>query len=82
MDWLVAAVPEASRLEIGTGGYAPIGHCDMPRLLRETGVRRFWMREIAARDLTIVVPPEVGIKQAAWLLADALGVNLEAEICP
>jgi len=53
MDWLLAAAPEISGLEIGTGAYAPTGHCDMPRLLKERGARQAWRKEIVARGLAI-----------------------------
>src|SRR5262245_51329883 len=53
MDWVVAEVPEITGLEIGTGAYAPTGHCDMPRLLREPAARRAWKSEIAARGLEL-----------------------------
>jgi sugar phosphate isomerase/epimerase len=53
MDWLVAEVREITGLEIGTGAYAPTNHCDMPRLLRESGARRAWASEITARGLEI-----------------------------
>jgi sugar phosphate isomerase/epimerase len=53
MDWVVAEVPEITGLEIGTGAYAPTGHCDMPRLLRERATRQAWRKEIQARGLEI-----------------------------
>lgn len=53
MDWLVAEVPEITDLEIGTGGYAPTSHCDMPLLLRDPGARQSWRKEIAARGLRL-----------------------------
>ncbi|MHB8611451.1 MAG: sugar phosphate isomerase/epimerase family protein [Candidatus Dormibacteraceae bacterium] len=53
MDWLVREAPLVSDLEIGTGGYAPTGHCDMPRLLRDASARREWLGEIDARSLRV-----------------------------
>jgi len=53
MDWVVAEVPEIGGLEIGTGAYAPTGHCDMPRLLKESAARQAWKGEIEARGLEI-----------------------------
>lgn len=53
MDWVVAAAPEITGLEIGTGAYAPTNHCDMPRLLKESGSRQAWKTEIEARGLHI-----------------------------
>src|SRR6266566_6734459 len=51
MDWLVNNAPSVSDLEIGTGGYAPTGHCDMPLLLRDSAARNAWFEEIATRGL-------------------------------
>jgi sugar phosphate isomerase/epimerase len=53
MDWLVREVPEITDLEIGTGGYAPTGHCDMHVLLRDAAERRDWYGEITTRGLRI-----------------------------
>jgi sugar phosphate isomerase/epimerase len=53
MDWLVRDAPLVTDLEIGTGGYAPMGHCDMPRLLRDAGARTTWLGEISARGLRV-----------------------------
>jgi sugar phosphate isomerase/epimerase len=53
MDWLLEAAPEVTDLEIGTGGYAPSVHCDMNVLLRDSGERRDWLREITSRGLRI-----------------------------
>ncbi len=53
MDWVVAEVPEIIGLEIGTGAYAPTGHCDMPELLRNSAARETWKNEIETRGLEI-----------------------------
>jgi sugar phosphate isomerase/epimerase len=53
MDWLVGEVPEVTDLEIGTGGYAPTGHCDLNLLLRDASERRDWLGEITGRGLRI-----------------------------
>jgi sugar phosphate isomerase/epimerase len=53
MDWLVREAPEVTDLELGTGGYAPTGHCDMAVLLRDAGARRDWQAEIGARGLHV-----------------------------
>ena len=53
MDWLAAEVPEIAGLEIGTGAYAPTGHCDMPGLLADPAARRAWKngdRDPGVRD--------------------------------
>jgi sugar phosphate isomerase/epimerase len=53
MDWLVARAPLVTQLEVGAGGYAPVGHCDMPALLRDASARAAWQREIEARNLRV-----------------------------
>jgi sugar phosphate isomerase/epimerase len=53
MNWLVREAPVVTDLEIGTGGYAPTGHCDMGLLLRDAAARKAWVGEIDARGLTI-----------------------------
>lgn len=53
MDWLTQEVPEITDLEIGTGGYAPVSHCDMPLLLSDHSRRKAWLQEIEMRDLRL-----------------------------
>ena len=53
MDWLALEAPGVTDLEIGTGGYAPTSHCDMPLLLRDANARNAWLAEVKARDLRI-----------------------------
>jgi sugar phosphate isomerase/epimerase len=53
MDWLVHDAPLVTDLEIGTGGYAPTGHCDMAHLLRDPSARKMWLDEITARGLRV-----------------------------
>jgi len=53
MDWLVRDAPSVTDLEIGTGGYAPTTHCDMPLLLHEAGARKAWAAEVDARGLRV-----------------------------
>lgn len=53
MDWIVKEAPVITDLEIGTGGYAPTTHCDMPLLLLDAGARRRWLGELSARGLRI-----------------------------
>jgi sugar phosphate isomerase/epimerase len=53
MDWLLREAPGVTDLEIGTGGYAPTTHCDLPLLLRDEGSRRAWLGEITTRGLRI-----------------------------
>ncbi len=90
MDWVVARAPAITDLEIGTGGYAPTGHCEMAVLLRDAGERREWHHEVTRRGLRIGAlnvwgnplhpDPDVGAKHAADLkdtirLAAELGVD-------
>jgi sugar phosphate isomerase/epimerase len=90
MDWMLAHAPEITDLEIGTGGYAPTGHCDMAVLLRDAAERRDWHREVTARGLRVGAlnvwgnplhpDPQVGARHAADLkdtirLAAELGVD-------
>ncbi len=53
MDWVVREAPAITDLEVGSGGYSPPRHCDMPVLLRDAGARRAWQREVEARGLRI-----------------------------
>src|SRR5437868_4382285 len=53
MDWIVANAPTVAALEVGAGGYAPTGHCDLPRLLRDASARKRWLSEITARGLSV-----------------------------
>ena len=53
MDWIVANAPTVAALEVGAGGYAPTGHCDLPRLLRDASARKRWLSEISARGLSV-----------------------------
>ena len=53
MDWLVQKAPLVTDLEIGTGGYAPTGHCDMQQLLHDAVSRKAWLSEVTARGLRI-----------------------------
>jgi sugar phosphate isomerase/epimerase len=53
IDWLAHTVPEISELEIGTGGYAPVSHCDLRGLLTDANRRRAWHHEIETRGMRI-----------------------------
>jgi sugar phosphate isomerase/epimerase len=90
MDWLSREAPLVTQLEIGTGGYAPTGHCNMPRLLRDAGARNAWLGEIGARSLRVGAlnvwgnplhpDPEIAARHDSDLrdtirLAAALGVD-------
>jgi sugar phosphate isomerase/epimerase len=90
MDWLAREAPLVTQVEVGTGGYAPTGHCDMPRLLRDAGARRAWLGEIGARSLKLGAlnvwgnplhpDPEIAARhdsdlRATIRLAAALGVD-------
>jgi sugar phosphate isomerase/epimerase len=89
MDWLVREVPEITDLEIGTGGYAPIGQCDMHVLLRDAAERRDWAYEITTRGLRIGAlnawgnplhpDPEIAKKHASDL-RDTIRLAAELEV--
>lgn len=53
MDWLARAAPDVHGLEIGTGGYAPTSHCDMPTLLHDSAARNQWSEQISARGFHV-----------------------------
>jgi sugar phosphate isomerase/epimerase len=53
LDWLAAAAPEITALEIGSGGYAPHPHCDRELLLGSDDARRRWADAIAARGFEV-----------------------------
>ncbi len=53
IDWISEEIPEIEDLEVGTGGYAPSNHCDMPRLLADGQARRSWLGEMSARGLRV-----------------------------
>jgi sugar phosphate isomerase/epimerase len=50
MDWLAERVPEVRDLEVGTGGYSPLGHS--PLRLSATG-RRAWHARLTSRGFRI-----------------------------
>lgn len=50
MDWLAERVPEVRDLEVGTGGYSPLGHS--PLRLSAAGRRR-WHARVSARGFRI-----------------------------
>lgn len=54
LDWLGRAVPGVRDLEIGTGGYSPAPHCDLPKFLAERSRRDQWLQTIVARDFRVV----------------------------
>jgi sugar phosphate isomerase/epimerase len=53
MDWIVGHAPLVTDLEVGTGGYAPTVHCDMPTLLRDAAARTAWLAEVEGRGLQV-----------------------------
>jgi sugar phosphate isomerase/epimerase len=53
MDWLVREAPLVTDLEVGAGGYAPMGHCDISLLLSDAAARRSWAAEVSARGLRL-----------------------------
>jgi len=53
MDWLTSEAPEVTELEVGVGGYALPGHCDMDLLLRDAAARKEWLGHVTARGLEV-----------------------------
>jgi sugar phosphate isomerase/epimerase len=53
LEWLARAVPEVTRVEIGTGGYSPARHADLPVLLRDRAARANWQAQIADAGLRL-----------------------------
>jgi sugar phosphate isomerase/epimerase len=53
MGWLTREAPEVTELEIGVGGYALPGHCDMSLLLKDPAARRRWVSDISGHGLRV-----------------------------
>jgi sugar phosphate isomerase/epimerase len=53
LEWLTAAAPEITALELGSGGYAPHPHCDRELLLANADARLRWAHEIATRGFEV-----------------------------
>lgn len=53
LDWLTAAAPEITALELGTGGYAPHPHCERTLLLQDAAARHHWREQIESRGFVI-----------------------------
>ena len=50
LDWLDGHVPEIRDLEVGTGGYSPLGHSPLALSLAD---RRTWHRRLTARGFRV-----------------------------
>ena len=53
LTWLEQQVPVVKDLEIGTGGYSTVPHCDLEGLLANEGERRRWQQAIESRGFRI-----------------------------
>jgi sugar phosphate isomerase/epimerase len=53
LDWLHDAVPQVTRIEIGTGGYSPARHAELATLLADADARRRWTALIADRGYAL-----------------------------
>ena len=53
LDWLHREVPAITRIEIGTGGYSPVPHCDTRDLLRSGRQRKNYLKSIRAHGYEI-----------------------------
>jgi sugar phosphate isomerase/epimerase len=43
LEWLATELPSVRDVEIGTGGYSPAPHCDLPMLLASEAARDEWL---------------------------------------
>jgi sugar phosphate isomerase/epimerase len=53
LEWLRREVPSVTRVEIGTGGYSPVPHCDVRAMLRGSRRRKAWLESIRSRGYEI-----------------------------
>jgi sugar phosphate isomerase/epimerase len=53
LTWLEQELPEVKDLEIGTGGYSPVPHCDPGALLDDAGEPERWLDALAARGFRL-----------------------------
>jgi sugar phosphate isomerase/epimerase len=53
LSFLREQAPEVTEVEIGVGGYAPTGHCDMQRLLADERARVAWSELVASFGFTV-----------------------------
>jgi sugar phosphate isomerase/epimerase len=53
LDWLRREAPSVTHVEIGTGGYSPVPHCDVGALLRANAARKAWLDSITSRGYEI-----------------------------
>jgi len=90
LELLSATAPDVTALEVGVGGFAPVPHCDVERLLRDDAARRAWLQTIEEPGFTVAglnvsgnpLDPDPAIAERhdtdlhnAVLLAAALGVD-------
>jgi sugar phosphate isomerase/epimerase len=53
LTWLEQELPEVNDLEIGTGGYSPVPHCDPAQLLAEEDARKRWLGALTDRGFRL-----------------------------
>jgi sugar phosphate isomerase/epimerase len=53
LDWLAGSAPEVTAVEIGTGGYSPVPHCDPQQLLADANARTNWLDQIRSRGFEL-----------------------------
>jgi sugar phosphate isomerase/epimerase len=53
LDWLQGAAPQVTQIEIGTGGYSPARHANLPLLLADADERRRWSAILADRGYSL-----------------------------
>jgi sugar phosphate isomerase/epimerase len=53
LDWLAGAVPDIRDVELGVGGYSPVPHLDLDRLLADAAARDELLGALAGRGLRL-----------------------------
>jgi sugar phosphate isomerase/epimerase len=53
LEWIAVNVPAVRDLEIGTGGYSPVPHCDVIDLVDDRRSRDRWLRTIESNGLGV-----------------------------
>jgi sugar phosphate isomerase/epimerase len=85
LEWLTAEVPFIRDVEIATGGYSPVPHCDRTRLLEDEEARAAWLDAIESRDFRLAAlnvsgnplesPEDDRALRETIALAELLGVD-------
>ena len=54
LSWLEHELPGVKDLELGTGGYSPVPHCDPAQLLADEDSRKRWLASLTDRGFRLV----------------------------